>query len=243
MSHYYFSKKLLSTPKPTYAVVVLPFKKGDHPLPTYSKEHCTAYAIELFGLDDVVALHATDSPDYRQLKPNYSVLITGSPEDVVEPFPDWMRLLIVFIQECAKSGLAMAGICFGMQIMCEALGGGIRQNPEQRIGIYTYIRLDTESKHLAETRETSKATLKVYCYHSFSTKPPPDAQVLYQSDDGKPGVILFNTGNMIACQCHPEFSLPLVIERLIANRVPLPTEGASIDHDHVTQLLRSKVGS
>src|SRR5829696_5474410 len=47
-------------------------------------------------------------------------LITGSPAGVYDPLP-WIEQLSAFIR--AAKGSKMVGICFGHQLMAEALGG------------------------------------------------------------------------------------------------------------------------
>ena len=52
-------------------------------------------------------------------------LITGSPAGVYEPRP-WIKPLMDFIR--SADGAKMVGVCFGHQVMAEALGGHVQKS-------------------------------------------------------------------------------------------------------------------
>ena len=52
-------------------------------------------------------------------------LITGSPAGVYEPLP-WIEPLQQFIRNAAQA--KMVGVCFGHQVMAEALGGHVEKS-------------------------------------------------------------------------------------------------------------------
>jgi len=52
-------------------------------------------------------------------------LITGSPAGVYDPFP-WIAPLMDFIR--SADGTKMIGVCFGHQVMAEALGGHVEKS-------------------------------------------------------------------------------------------------------------------
>jgi GMP synthase-like glutamine amidotransferase len=67
-----------------------------------------------------------------------AVLITGSPAGVYDSTP-WMDPLRVFIREAFATRKPMVGVCFGHQIIADALGGQVRKSEKGwGIGRHTY---------------------------------------------------------------------------------------------------------
>ena len=56
---------------------------------------------------------------------HHAYLITGSPAGVYEPLP-WVEPLQQFIR--GARGTRMVGVCFGHQVMAEALGGHVEKS-------------------------------------------------------------------------------------------------------------------
>ena len=56
-----------------------------------------------------------------------AVLITGSPAGVYDPYP-WIADLSEFIRAAAAASIPQIGICFGHQILAEALGGKVEKS-------------------------------------------------------------------------------------------------------------------
>src|SRR5690348_1102898 len=74
------------------------------------------FEIESF---DVQAGHLPEEPVHG------AYLITGSPAGVYDPLP-WIEPLMQFIR--SADGAKMVGICFGHQVMAEALGGHVEKS-------------------------------------------------------------------------------------------------------------------
>jgi GMP synthase (glutamine-hydrolysing) len=70
-----------------------------------------------------------------------AVIITGSPASVAERAP-WMVRAEAFVREVVQAGTPLLGICFGHQLMAQALGGEVQRNPRGReIGTVEVARL------------------------------------------------------------------------------------------------------
>jgi GMP synthase-like glutamine amidotransferase len=78
------------------------------------------FAFETLRLSEGDAL-----PDPEELE---AVLITGSPAGVYDTHIAWMAPLGDFIRAAYEARTPMAGICFGHQIMAQALGGDVRKS-------------------------------------------------------------------------------------------------------------------
>ncbi len=64
-------------------------------------------------------------------------IITGSPAGVYDPLP-WIEPLKAFIRS-AQGRAKLVGICFGHQIMAEALGGRVEKSPKGwGLGLHHY---------------------------------------------------------------------------------------------------------
>jgi GMP synthase (glutamine-hydrolysing) len=97
------------------------------------------WVIEAYGdvFADFVRIDAT-----AEKMPNPSgfdgIIITGSPESV-RTDAEWLTALTGFVRTAANEALPMLGICFGHQLIAQALGGDVR--PRQagyRVGSVEY---------------------------------------------------------------------------------------------------------
>lgn len=89
---------------------------GDYPA-MFSKMIGPEFEFESF---DVQSGHLPDDP-----ASHHAYMITGSPAGVYDPLP-WIAPLQDFIRRAGTS--RMVGICFGHQVMAEALGGHVEKS-------------------------------------------------------------------------------------------------------------------
>ena len=74
--------------------------------------------------DSVALIDGEALPDVSRCE---AVIITGSPAGVYDSTP-WMDPLRVFIREAFATRKPMVGICFGHQIIADALGGQVAKS-------------------------------------------------------------------------------------------------------------------
>ena len=131
-----------------------------------------------------------------------AVLITGSPAGVYDDDP-WIAPLMDFIRSASDARLPQVGICFGHQIMAEALGGKVIKSPKGwGIGRHTY-----EIKACPDWAGDCPATISVGVSHQDQVVVlPPDANLLAASDFTPIAAIDYGWTPAISFQCHPEFS-------------------------------------
>jgi GMP synthase (glutamine-hydrolysing) len=60
-----------------------------------------------------------------------AIIITGSPASVTERAP-WMLRAEAYVREIVDAEVPLLGICFGHQLMAQALGGDVQKNPRGR---------------------------------------------------------------------------------------------------------------
>lgn len=75
-------------------------------------------------------------------------LITGSPFGAYENH-DWIIRLIEFIEDAYEAGVPMVGVCFGHQVIAQALGGSVAKFPGGwSLGVNTYVFHDGSPIHM-----------------------------------------------------------------------------------------------
>lgn len=138
------------------------------------------------------------------------------PNDAV-PFPDWARYdLIVpmgsvrsltdrheidrwvdieldLIRAAAERDQPILGVCFGGQLIAEALGGSVELAPTTEIGWYEIEPVDGQVNPVGPGPWME--------WHHDRFAPPPDAVVLATTEVGPQ---LFRIGRIVGTQFHPE---------------------------------------
>jgi len=161
----------------------------------------------------------------RQGGAHDAYLITGSPAGVYESLP-WIEPLQQFIR--SAGGSKMVGICFGHQIMAEALGGRVQKSDKGwGAGLHRYSILRSEP-WMDAARE-----IAVPASHQDQViVQPPNTEVVAFSSFTDFAALNWTDRPAISFQFHPEFP-PAFAKALIEQRhdlVPDPYAAiASLD--------------
>jgi GMP synthase-like glutamine amidotransferase len=152
-------------------------------------------------------------------------LITGSPAGVYEPLP-WIAPLCEFIRAAKDS--RMVGICFGHQVMAEALGGRVEKSDKGwGAGLHQYSIVRREPWMNGETAIAVPAS-----HQDQVILQPPHTEIVAQSSFTPFAGLAWTDRPAISFQFHPEFS-PAFAKALIEKRydiVPNPDAAmASLD--------------
>lgn len=123
--------------------------------------------------------------------------ITGSRHGVYESH-EWIPPLEDFIRSAKAENRKMVGVCFGHQIMAQALGGSVEKfEGGFSVGAVRYNLIDISNKGKQET---------LYAYHQDQVvKPPNDAVVIMTSDFCENAGLAYGDWGL-SYQPHPEFS-------------------------------------
>ena len=153
------------------------------------------------------------------------MLITGSPAGVYDPLP-WIAPLMDFIRAAKDS--KMVGICFGHQVMAEALGGHVEKSDKGwGAGLHRYAIVRAEPWMDGETRSPIPAS-----HQDQVVVQPPNTEIVAASDFTPFAALAWTDRPAISFQFHPEFS-PAFAKALIEKRydvVPDPDAAiASLD--------------
>ena len=145
-------------------------------------------------------------------------LITGSRFGVYEKI-DWMLALEGFIREIHRDSVPLVGICFGHQIIAQALGGEVVKSDQGwGIGLHFY-KIDEARDWMGDSPEQ----VGLYAFHQDQVvRLPPQASV-FSSSDFCPYAGLSYGDSIVSVQAHPEFEEDYelaLINTFGGNRVP-----------------------
>lgn len=130
-----------------------------------------------------------------------ALLYTGSPAGVYDNEP-WIAPLMDFIRQAGAAKTPQVGICFGHQIMAEALGGKVVKSPKGwGVGRHTYSVAGTPGWEGAAPPEMSIAV----SHQDQVILRPPGAQTIACSDFTEFAGLSYDGFPALSFQCHPEF--------------------------------------
>jgi GMP synthase-like glutamine amidotransferase len=137
-------------------------------------------------------------------------LITGSPAGVYDPLP-WIEPLMEFIR--SANGAKMIGVCFGHQVMAEALGGHVEKSDKGwGAGLHRYAVLRSEPWI------DSSGTIAIPASHQDQVVvQPPATEVVAASPFTAFAALAWTDRPAISFQFHPEFT-PAYAKALIEQR-------------------------
>ncbi|WP_118137498.1 type 1 glutamine amidotransferase [Oceanicella sp. SM1341] len=175
----------------------------------------------------VSVVHGEQPADPRQAD---AWIITGSRHGVYDGLP-FIEPLKQFIRDCVAAGVPMAGICFGHQILAEALGGSaVKSDKGWGLGAQDYPVVNRPSWMAG-----SAAGYTGLAVHQDQVVAlPDDATVLAASPFCEIAAVAYGDAERpaaISVQSHPEFSPP-VVRAIVEDRrglaVPEPVAEAAL---------------
>lgn len=136
-------------------------------------------------------------PDPRGLE---AVLITGAAAGVYDGL-DWIAPLEDFVRTAYANKTPMVGICFGHQLIAQALGGTVRQS-ERGWGIGRHVY-----RVLPDNGVVGGEEVAIACSHQDQVvEAPNDALTILSSDFTPHAGLLYANGTTLSVQPHPEFN-------------------------------------
>ena len=144
-------------------------------------------------------------------------VITGSSAGVYDPLA-WIAPLKSFIR-AAHGRARLVGICFGHQVMAEALGGRVEKSHKGwALGLHSY-----EVDHRAPWMDGGARRIAVAASHQDQVVAvPEDVVVLGHSAFAPYDMLAYPGGDAISVQFHPEFERGFAEQLVELRRARLP---------------------
>lgn len=148
---------------------------------------------------DFVSIPNGDAlPDPRKVE---AILITGAAAGVYDELA-WMAPLEDFVRKAYVNQTPMVGVCFGHQLIAQALGGVVRKS-EKGWGIGRHVY-----QVLPENGVIDGETIAIPCSHQDQViEAPSDALTILSSDFTPHAGLLYANGTTLTVQSHPEFDV------------------------------------
>jgi len=152
-------------------------------------------------------------------------VVTGSRASVYWEDP-WIAELIDWTRAAIDRGLPCLGVCYGHQVVAEALGGTVEAMGEYEIG-YREVERVGDSRLLAGVDES----FTVFTTHQDAVTELPDgAEPIAENEYGNHG---FRNGHVFTVQFHPEYDLGTA--EAVAGDKDLPPEKETRVMDGITE--------
>lgn len=135
-------------------------------------------------------------------------IITGSKHGVYENH-DWIAPLEAFIRQCYEAEIAMVGICFGHQLIAQALGAKVEKSHKGwGLGNMQYDVVDNPS--WLTMPNNAKTNISIDAVHQDQVMSMPAQQyqpkIFLRSEFCDYAGLYYGDNRMMSMQCHPEFS-------------------------------------
>lgn len=129
-----------------------------------------------------------------------AILITGSAAGVYDDVA-WIAPLEAFVRTAHDKRVPMVGVCFGHQLIAQALGGTVRKS-EKGWGIGRHVYRIAPDNGLIDG-----ATIAAAASHQDQViTPPASARTILASDFTEHAGLLYANGTTLSVQPHPEFT-------------------------------------
>ncbi|GAB2644813.1 hypothetical protein GCM10027169_11030 [Gordonia jinhuaensis] len=121
------------------------------------------------------------------------VCVTGSPDSVYDSSLDWVAPEREFLQRVDAAGIPVLGVCFGAQILADALGGSVAPSSGPEHG---FTLVETTRPELIAPGPWMES-------HHDTITAPPTAEVIARTEHN---VQAFTVGAHLGVQFHPEIT-------------------------------------
>ena len=130
-----------------------------------------------------------------------ALLITGSPSGVYDG-DAWIIELMDYLRS-VKGRTALAGVCFGHQVMAQAFGGEVKKSDKGwGLGLHRYSVQNPEPWMDRVMEITAPVS-----HQDQVVVRPPNARVVAGSHFTPNAVLAYTDQPAISFQCHPEFTV------------------------------------
>ena len=139
---------------------------------------------------------------------DWLMIMGGSPHAWDESENSWLRAEKIFLNEALKANKIVVGICFGAQLLAEALGGRIFPNRHKEIGWHE-VSLNPEGRESILFQHIPSSFVTFH-WHSDHFSLPGSCTTLASSKASQNQVFVSNDRPLIGFQFHPEYTREMV---------------------------------
>lgn len=144
-----------------------------------------------------------------------AAVITGSWSMVTER-EAWSERTAAWVRELVRAGVPLLGVCYGHQLMADALGGVVDYHPQGSEVGQVKITLGELAKDDALLGELP-GSFDAFLSHEQSVLVPPPGAVVLGGSSHDPRQIIRYSPTALSVQFHPEFSAT-VMRKIITSR-------------------------
>jgi GMP synthase (glutamine-hydrolysing) len=202
---------------------------------SWMMEGCGLSAAEAPVID---VMAGEDLPAVEDLS---GAIMTGSPAMVTDR-ADWMQALSAWVRQAVQKDLPLLGVCFGHQLLAQAMGGEVDYHPEGREIGTVEIQLTPEGRQDPLLGILPEAFI-AHATHAQTVIRLPE-KALRLAGNPFEAHHAFRVGdNAWGVQFHPEFTADIMRAYIGEYAAALPQDGnaealkAAIDHTEAANAL------
>lgn len=162
------------------------------------------------------AVFAGDFPESRDECDGW--LVTGSRHGVMDDLP-WIPPALDFVRASVETGVPVVGVCFGHQLLAQALGGNVVKSERGwGLGVQQY-----QLRERPAWMQDAPDTLKFQTIHQDQVDVQPPGSTLIAESDFCPFAMLAYGQSGFSIQAHPEFDAEFarsLVDEIRGDRVP-----------------------
>lgn len=164
-----------------------------------------------FRVDTHIVTHDYDAPNTATPWPDFNgydlILPMGSVRSLTrkDEIDSWVHDELQLLRDAHDAGTPMLGVCFGGQLLADALGGSVEVAPVTELGWFTI--------HDAPGEQNPAGPGPWKEWHHDRFTPPPQAQILAENENA---IQLFRLGTSVGTQFHPEVDVTHLTDWLSA---------------------------
>jgi GMP synthase-like glutamine amidotransferase len=146
-------------------------------------------------------------------------LITGSPVSVYDDYP-WIQRLMDFVRQGHQNQKRMVGICFGHQLIAEALGGKVLEAPASwHLGLLEFEVMNPPAWMMDEAE-----SCKIYHINKDQVVRLPEHAVKLGGSGACPNSMYIVDDHIFCIQGHPEQPLRAMNNFIVALGDEVPAQ-------------------
>jgi GMP synthase (glutamine-hydrolysing) len=156
------------------------------------------------------------------------VIITGSPASLTERAP-WMEATLTYVRELVERSVPTFGICFGHQLLAEALGGRVERNPAGReIGsVMLQVNDPQDSKLLHDDSGPGRSFIVNMTHLDTVVRLPTGAKAFASTPQEPHAFVQFGPAAW-GVQFHPEMDADVMRHYIQYRQEDLAAEGRDV---------------